>query len=453
MAARCEALLFGVVMSLTRLFRRCCSLRFSLSGFASFILLGFLVMAGADCPALAPVPVQTSGPFNNTTDKTNNGASFIGASACASCHSDYAALHGLHGHANAMTPILGQAPSFPEAATNAGVPNPPAGFGWSDVSYVVGGYRKSARFLKLDGFLITNGTDGVDSRWVLDFPANGTTAEFVPYEMAQATPLPFDFDLLQTYTTGPMMQDPMNPLSQENRVGIQGEFVEAGVQCEACHGPGSKHPPTPHPRTLFVDSQGAVTCNACHSVPYGSESTTIPVEDGFIVPKAQHQELLASGGHSGFSCTFCHDPHASPTYDRANAIRNACTACHSDMNMALHEGKVFTRGDYTETLSCESCHMPFAVREASNASNAVVGAVGRMGDTRSHIFRINTANADFTTMFTDDMSSVRLDDEGLAASTIDFVCFRCHNGIGAFSITADIAADIATDMHAIPSTP
>lgn len=416
-------------------------------------VLCLLMVAGADCPALSPIPVQTSGPFNNTTDMTNDGASFVGAQACGSCHSDFAALHALHGHANALTPILGQPPVFPDAATRAGVPNPPNGFSWNDVSYVIGGYTKRARFLDLAGFIVTNGTDGVDSQWNLDFPANGTTAGFVAYETAQATPLPFDFDMLQTYTTGPMMQDAVAPLSQENRVGIRGEFVEAGVQCEACHGPGSKHPPAPEPRTLFVDSQGTQTCNACHSVPYGSESATISVADGFIAPQSQHQELLASGGHSSFSCTFCHDPHVSVTYDRSNAIRNACTACHSDMNMALHEGKVLTRGDYTETLSCESCHMPFSVRDASSATAAVVGAVGRMGDTRSHIFRINPANADFTTMFSDDMNSVRLDDEGRAAATIDFVCFRCHNGIGAFNIDAGLAADIANDMHAIPSTP
>lgn len=421
-------------------------------GISCLGVLALLVMTGADCPAVSPVPVATAGPYNNMTDKTNDGASFIGGDACGACHTDYAALHALHGHANAMTAVRGQAPTFPDG-TSAGVPNPPSGFSWNDVSYLVGGYRKRARFLKLDGYFITNGTDGVDAQWNLDFPANGTTAGFVPYETAQATPLPFDFDLLQLYTTGPMMQDPAAPLSQENRVGIQGEFVEAGVQCEACHGPGSKHPPAPGRRNLFVDSAGTQTCNQCHSSPLGSEDTAIPVESGFIVPQAQHQELLASGGHSGFACTICHNPHASVTFDRSNGIRNECTSCHSDMNMALHEGKVFTRGDYTETLSCESCHMPFSVMTASNASNAVVGDAGRMGDTRSHIFRINPANVDFTTMFTDDMSAVRLDDQGRAASTIDFVCFRCHNGIGAFSIRAQVASDIATDMHAITDVP
>ena len=34
--------------------------------------------------------------------------------------------------------------------------------------------------------------------------------------------------------------------------------------------------------------------------------------------------------------------------------------------------------------------MPFATKSAAAATTAVVGAFGRMGDTRTHIFRINT---------------------------------------------------------------
>ncbi len=423
-------------------------------GSAGLALLCLLILVGADCPGLSSVPVATEGPFNNTSDVTNDGADFVGAAACGACHSDFASMHSQHGHANALTAIRGQAPAFPDAAVGAGVPNPPiGGSDWDEISYVIGGYRKRARFVDLNGFVVTNGATGVNGQWNLEFPANGTTAGFVPFETERTTPLPFEFELLQTLTTGALAQEPLVPLFQENREGILGTFVEAGVQCESCHGPGSKHPPAPGRRDLFVDATGSQSCNVCHSVPFGTAETGIPASDGFVVPQAQHQELLSSGGHSGFSCTFCHDPHVSVAYDRSNAIRNACTACHSSMNMALHDGKVFTRGDYSETLSCESCHMPFAVREASNATDVVVGDVGRMADTRSHIFRINPADTDFTTMFSDDMMSVRLDAEGRAGVTIDFVCFRCHNGIGAFEIRSDVAADVALDMHTLPGAP
>jgi hypothetical protein len=423
-----------------------------LAGSLCVLGFGLIVLSGANCPAVPVVPVDTAGPYHNTTDSTNRGATFVGSAACGACHSNFNAAHALHGHANALTAISGQAPDFP-ASIGAGLPDPPDGFDWQDISYVIGGTRRRARFLDLNGFILTSGTADVDTQWNLAFPANGTSAGFVAFAPTEMMPLPFDFETLRSLTTGSMMQDAAAPISAENRPGIRGTFAEPGVQCESCHGPGSNHLPAPGRRDLFVDSQGAESCNECHSVPFAAKDVTPPAVNGFVAPMAQHQELLASGGHSGFSCTFCHDPHVSVTFDRSNAIRNACTACHSGMNMALHDGKVFTRGDYSEPLSCESCHMPFAVREASNAADAIVGDVGRMGDTRSHIFRINPANADFTTMFSDDMMSVRLDDEGRAAATIDFVCFRCHNGIGAFSIRADVAADVALEMHTLPGAP
>ena len=104
--------------------------------------------------------------------------------------------------------------------------------------------------------------------------------------------------------------------------------------------------------------------------------------------------------------------------------------------MALHGGITYVRGDYTEELSCESCHMPFATRSGSHATEAAVGALGRAGDTRTHIFRINTSETDYTGMFNEDMTEVLKDENGQAAVTLDYVCLRCHNGIGsAFELT------------------
>ena len=38
--------------------------------------------------------------FNNLTDRTNNGASYIGSRACMACHADIAAEHVVHGQIN-----------------------------------------------------------------------------------------------------------------------------------------------------------------------------------------------------------------------------------------------------------------------------------------------------------------------------------------------------------------
>lgn len=349
-----------------------------------------------------------------------------------------------------MQQIQGVAPSYPPEGTQSGVPDPPDGFQWADISYVIGGYTKKARFINQDGFLLTTGVDGVNSQWNLAFPPNGNNAGFVSVDSDLLESPPYDFSCFRCHTTGPLPQDADNPQFQENRPGFAGTWEEAGVQCESCHGPGSNHVSNPSARDLFVDNTGAESCNQCHSRPFDSQDGVILARDGFIRNYQQRTELLASGGHANFNCTFCHDPHRSVAYDRENAIRNECIVCHRDQNMALHEGKVFTRGNYTEVLTCESCHMPFATMSASAAAADVVGDEGRMSDTRTHIFRINTEQVGFAAMFTPDGGAVVQDSEGRASVTVDFVCLRCHNGIGAFDLSIDSAGDVALGMHGFP---
>ena len=199
-------------------------------------------------------------------------------------------------------------------------------------------------------------------------------------------------------------------------------------------------------RAMFVDSSAAL-CGRCHTA--GDDPNVIQVVDGFVSPYAQYPELLASGGHSTFSCGVCHDPHASTAYDRSHGIRNECTLCHSDQNLAFHNGITFERGDYVEPLTCVSCHMPFSGLQNASAGPDVVGDLGgRLGDVRGHIFRIDTQHADFTQMFSADGTHVVKDAQGRAAVTPDFTCLRCHNGVGnAFVISAEGATVIGTQMH------
>jgi hypothetical protein len=195
-------------------------------------------------------------------------------------------------------------------------------------------------------------------------------------------------------------------------------------------------------------NSGADQCGQCHS--RNDDPSVIQAEGGYIENYQQWPELLASGGHSSFGCTICHNPHASTAYDRDNGIRNDCRDCHFDQNMAFHSGRVYVRGDYIEELSCESCHMSYATRSATVAGADVVGDLGRMADTRTHIFRISTESVGYETFFTDDGTAVREDPEGQAAVTVDFVCLRCHNGIGnAFRFpSVSAAASTAGGLHA-----
>lgn len=420
-----------------------------------------LIVAGSTCSIIAvwvgaacnvvTINVPTLPIYYNTTDRTNGGASFLTSTSCKVCHSNIAEQYTLHAHAFTLNPVQGGPPAFPSAATEAGVPGPPDGFAWADIPHVLGGYTKRALFIDNNGFLITTGLTGKPTQWNLSNPPNGTTPGFADFESAAATPIPYDFARFRYETTGPAPQDPANPLFQENRPGFIGTWAEAGVQCEACHGPGSNHIPDPSARDIFVDSPGTFTCKQCHSTPFDGSADEIAAAGGFIRERSQWQELAASGGHSEFACTFCHDPHRGTTYDRANAIRNECTACHTTENMALHEGKVFVRptDGYTEELTCASCHMPYAVKAGTSASAANVGPLARMGDTRSHIFRITTEPLDYTGFFTPNGAQVVKDSEGRAALTVDFVCLRCHNDISlpTLSFSVERAAEIAIGVH------
>jgi len=386
------------------------------------------------------------GPFFNTTDPTNDGAAYIGSAACGACHAEVAERAAAHGHAHALKAVLGAAPRYAEAGSRAGVPNPPNGRAWSDISYVIGGYLHGAFFVDRDGFRLTDGVAGVNTQWNLDFPPNGTTAGFAPYLPAQVDPLPYRFECFRCHVVGPQPQDPARPLSQDGRPGILGTWAEPGVMCEACHGPGSKHAPNPWARQMFVDSTNN-TCARCHLE--GDDPDAIVVIDGYISGNTQVAELRASGGHARFTCGVCHDMHASTTYDRERGLRNDCTACHGEMNLAYHEGFRYINGDYREDLTCLSCHMPFTGRSSSVGGPGMAGVLGgRIGDVRGHLFRIDTERSTIAGMFTEGGTRVAKDATGRAAVTVDFACLRCHNGTGsAFIISATGAMTIARDMH------
>ncbi|MBI5864894.1 MAG: hypothetical protein HZB38_10375 [Planctomycetes bacterium] len=419
---------------------------------ACALLSGGLLLFGG-CPS--EPPDDDSPGFSNITDSTNDGASYVGSSACNNCHADIAALHAGHGHASQLVAIKGVAPTYPQPG--AEVPNPPAGYAWTDISYVIGGYAKGALFIDRDGYILNTGVTGVPTQWNLDFPKNGTSAGFAAFEPAASERTPYDYARFSHQTTGAHPQDPDEPLFQENRPGFLGTWAEAGVQCEACHGPGGKHFRTVGDSVridrsrIFVDPDGTKSCKVCHSEPFSDQSGKIAAKDGYIVSTAQYPELRASGGHRDFACTICHDPHRSSITDRANAVRNACTGCHTTQNMAGHRGAVLTRDDgYTETLACESCHMPLAAKRASTANTAVLGTDVHIGDTRSHIFRINAAADNFSQVLSADGSEVLRDADGRAALSVDFVCLRCHNGNGIFALTPARAAEIAARVHQFP---
>lgn len=364
---------------------------------------------------------------------------YVGYEGCASCHANIAALHARTGHAQALNAVLNESPMYPPPADD--LPSSPPGLVWGDIAYVIGGYDLAARFVTTEGFVHTGPTAQFD----VAIPEIRLPAGFVPHAPGGADPLPFDYETFYRLTTGPVSIDDAGGRRQDNRPGIGGLWAEPGVQCEACHGPGSMHIPNPTAGNIILDA-GSGKCAGCHGNTV--DSPRIIAGDGFIQGFQQSTELLASP-HAGFSCTFCHNPHASTKSDPAGAIRNQCQACHPNVDMGLHEGFVFVQGDHVEPVTCVSCHMPFAVKTRSeNTIQLTTGETARFGDTQSHIFRLDPSQSSLNNMFTDAGASVARDPSGQAGVSTCFVCQRCHSGLGnAFAFPPDQSCAYGEDMH------
>jgi hypothetical protein len=174
---------------------------------------------------------------------------------------------------------------------------------------------------------------------------------------------------------------------------------------------------------------------------------TILAEDDLVIGNQQWSELQASP-HRGFACTVCHVAHVSVSYGIESGIRNDCVACHGEIPVGFHVDTVYVRGDYTEPMTCESCHMAYAAKNASSIDIPVPSAVVTFGDTASHLFAIDVNRVDPSDLFTPDGTQVAVDESGNAGLPTGFVCQRCHNGQGnAFPLSPDAANGIARGIH------
>lgn len=375
-------------------------------------------------------------PAPQPTPPPDGPAAFVGAAACQACHANLMEDHARHGHANALMPIIGGPP-----ATFA---DPPPGLDWSDVAYVIGGNVKAANFVDADGFLLVDGDTGLPVQFNLPHAPTQTTGH-VPETGDTFTPQPFDFDCFRCHVTGAESIESSGGRRQDNRPGIGGTWHDAGVQCEACHGPGSLHIPTPQLGNLRVDGS-AGACGECHASGLGLDA--LAVDRGLLAANQQSAELLA-GPHATLACNVCHDPHVSVFADREAALRNQCSSCHAGQDMARHEGLVFVDGDYVERLSCESCHMPFGSASTSVIQRETAsGAALRYGDGRSHVFAIDIAARSFDSKISPGGDRVVFDASGQFEMTLDVVCVRCHNGVSrAFELTLQSASTIAPSLH------
>ncbi len=129
------------------------------------------------------------------------------------------------------------------------------------------------------------------------------------------------------------------------------------------------------------------------------------------------------------------------TRPHGTAIVTECTTCHTGVTVGLNMSQ----------LACTDCHMPYAVK--AGASKIFIDPAQNehiFGDLRSHIFKINSAAASPSEMFSDNGSKLAVDSAGKTAGlTVNFVCLGCHRtgGQAATSYTYDQVKNIAPSVH------
>ena len=371
---------------------------------------------GEPGPAGPPGPVGPSGPQGEqgpTGPKGDAGLDytapvFVGRDACKECHADLHESYMGTGHAWALMKIAdGVAPEFPESK----VSEPPEGYTWDDIRYVIGGYGWMARFVDNEGKLIT-GSEGATTQYNLANKTLKTDAGWVAYHAGED----LAFDCASCHTTGYIPEG-----NQDGVAGLVGTWVEDGVGCENCHGPGGNHVNNPYlvPMQVVRDSE---LCGACHS---RTEVTTIEAHDGFIDHNQQYSELFSSKKRV-MDCVDCHNPHETTLYAKGGHDKADCETCH------------FEKAEYQKITdrkhaACVDCHMPRIT------TSAVADPTRFSGDVRTHMFAINpNAKSQFNK-------------DGSAAEpyvTVEFACRGCHSEVGRAPNLEDARLqEVATGFH------
>lgn len=303
---------------------------------------------------------------------------YVGRESCATCHPERDEVFRTSGHGYATTASDGAAaPERPYDQRTGGIPAPPLGLSWSEIAYVVGGFGWKALYVGTEGYLIT-GAAGEATQWSFPNATVGTPGQWVAYHPGEQIP----YDCGRCHDTGwvpcPVGDDQCQ--HQDGREGMAGSFVEAGVQCEGCHGPGAAHAAEPYLVPAVVD-RTAAACGACHR---RDQVEVIDALGGFIEHNQQYDELFQSK-KNGMQCVACHDPHRSAEFvdEQVNpnrSIRIECLSCHVgyDTNQA---------SALMVDVPCIECHMPPLVESAAGSVAIATG------DVRSHLFAINPNGA------------------------------------------------------------
>jgi len=349
-------------------------------------------------------------------------AEYVGSETCKTCHEDIYNEFILSGHAWKLNPVVnGQPPDYPFTE----VPEPPEGYTWDDIAYVIGGYNWKARFIGQDGYIIT-GDENSATQYNFPNPITGSEGGWVPYHPGEEKP----YNCGPCHTTGYSAWPP--DAHQDDRPGIVGTWAEPGIKCERCHGPGSLHVENPHGVQMKVDRDPEL-CGECH---YRGSPEAVDASGGFIKHHEQYEELFQSK-HIVLKCVDCHDPHLGVVQLRQAGVqttRTQCENCHFEeakyQNSEVHQAV---------GVECIDCHMPRLVKSATGNADMFTG------DIRTHLMAIDPDQVE---------QFIELEDGSVVSASqigLDFACRHCHvEGGKATPKTDEELRAVASGYHRRP---
>lgn len=348
---------------------------------------------------------------------------YVGSQTCIGCHSPIGEVFALSGHAHALSKIVdGQSPQPPYQTFG----DPPQGYTWDQISYVIGGYNWQAIFANQDGYIITDepgasGNAEYGNQFNFANSALGKEAGFVPYRAGEAD---LKNDCVACHTTGYSSSG-----SQDDLPGIVGTWKEDGVTCERCHGPGSQHVANPQAVKPVIDRSSDL-CAECHKTEDGLK---VLAKDGFIIHAQQYSEVFQSK-HLVLECSDCHDAHSGVVQLKKQNLaltRTQCANCH-------YESATYQKVAMHQSFACTSCHMPPLVKSGWSDLEKFTA------DMATHLFAVDPNQ---TGQFNADGT------ESLSQISLDYACKHCHGG-GFASVKEDaLLKETATGYHQPPAAP
>ncbi|WP_366923056.1 hypothetical protein MFMK1_003547 [Metallumcola ferriviriculae] len=282
---------------------------------------------------------QTEQPQEQPVEKV---AEYVGSETCAGCHADIAQSLEQTMHTKMLQDASDE--TIIGDLAKAGNPLEVTGLAKEDIKFTIGSKWKQRYVVEQDGNLKI-----LPKQWIVK------TEEWTEYHADEWEERVYEDKCIRCHTTGYNVETE--------------EFVEAGVGCEACHGPASLHVENPakvkpvNVADLSPERQVDV-CGSCHVRGKNADGKRddalgfMPGDDlndhyDALVPKGEDEKRFYENGDSkshhqqyndfiqskhyeaGLSCITCHDPHSqgAATGQLKDTPEKLCFSCHSEEDL------------------------------------------------------------------------------------------------------------------------